>query len=61
MHEYDMNIGITLLFLVVFWTFARCARIFGDLAKKLRKIETQQREHLLDVEAQMQLDLFGKN
>lgn len=61
MHEYDMNIGIALLFLVVFWTFARCARIFGDLAKKLRKIETRQKEHLLDFEAQMQLDLFGKN
>lgn len=61
MHEYDMNIGIALLFLVVFWTFARCARIIGDLAKKLRKIEAQQKEHLLDFEAQMQLNLFGKN
>jgi hypothetical protein len=61
MHEYDMNTGIALLLLVVFWTFARCAQIFGDLAKNLRKIEAQQKERLLDVEAQMQLNLFGKN
>lgn len=61
MHEYDMNILIALLFLIVFWTFARCARVLGDLAKCLRKVEIRQRTRLLDVEAQMQLDLFGKN
>lgn len=61
MHEYDMNLTIALLFMVVFWTFARCARIFGNLAKCLRKVENRQRTRLLDVEAQMQLDLFGKN
>jgi len=50
-----------LLLAVVFWTLARCARIFGDLAKDLQRINIRQRQALREVENELLLEQFGRN
>jgi hypothetical protein len=56
-----MNLAIALLFAVLFWTFARCARILGDLAKDLQKVQARQRKALREIEHELLLNRFGRN
>ena len=50
-----------LLLAVVFWTLARCARIFDDLAEDSQRIHARQQRALRDVENGLLLNQFARN